>query len=104
MTHVAESWNLTQVYGTAPQDYFLERVAPTDESSLLNLLTNKVLPTVISTSNAARAGTPNFVLLNSGSQRFDLLKGPFSECIRGREAHEATLTALRSHFQPRTIK
>ncbi|CEH14630.1 5' nucleotidase [Ceraceosorus bombacis] len=79
MGKVARDWNLTQVYGNAPQDYYLDRVAPSSESSLLNLLSNKVLPTVVSTSNPSRASTPNFVIANSGSQRFDVYKGPFTK-------------------------
>lgn len=68
MTKVADEWNLTQVYGTAPLDYYLARYSPDNTSSLLNLLTEEVLPTVISTSNLDRQSTPNIVLANSGSQ------------------------------------
>ncbi|KAK0544959.1 hypothetical protein OC845_005335 [Tilletia horrida] len=78
MQKVADSWNLSAVYGKAPQDYYLNRVPSTDPNALLNLLSNEVLPTVISTSNPARAGTPNIVLANSGSQRFDLYAGNFT--------------------------
>lgn len=79
MTNVATAWNLTQVYGTARQSYFLDRVPISSNDSLLNLLENEVLPTVISTSNKDRAGVPNFVLANSGAQRFDLYAGDFTK-------------------------
>lgn len=79
MDKVAADWNLTQVYGNNTQDYYLDRVPATDNSSILHLLTNDILPTVISTSNPDRKGVPNFVLANSGSQRFDAYKGPFTK-------------------------
>lgn len=79
MNQVANSWNLSHVYGTAPQDYYLQRVPINDTSSLINFMTNKVLPTVISTSNPDRKGVPNLVIANTGSQRFDLYAGPFTK-------------------------
>ena len=50
MNQVATAWNLSHVYGNAPQDYYLQRVSINDSSSLINLMTQQVLPTVISTS------------------------------------------------------
>ncbi|GAC97673.1 predicted phosphoprotein phosphatase [Pseudozyma hubeiensis SY62] len=79
MNQVAENWNLSMSYGTAPQDYYLQRVPVNDSSSLINFMTNKVLPTVISTSNPNRNGTPNIVIANTGSQRFDLYAGDFTK-------------------------
>ena len=79
MDSVAQAWNLTEVYGSTPADYYLSRVPPSSPSSILHLLANEVLPTVISTSNANRTGVPNIVLANSGSQRFDIYKGPFTK-------------------------
>ena len=79
MNQVADAWNLSHVYGVAPQDYYLQRVPINDSSSLINFMTNKVLPTVISTSNPERKGVPNIVIANTGSQRFDLYAGPFTK-------------------------
>lgn len=79
MNQLAQSWNLTQVYGTSPNDYYLSRVPASSSSSLLHLLTQNVLPTVISTSNSNRTKIPNIVIANSGSQRFDIYKGPFTK-------------------------
>ena len=78
MTDVANRWNLSDVYGVAPQDYYLNRVGVDDEASLINLLTQKVFPTVISTANPDRKDVPNMVFANSGSQRFDLYAGNFT--------------------------
>ncbi|PWN51706.1 hypothetical protein IE53DRAFT_341908 [Violaceomyces palustris] len=79
MAKVAKSWNLTEVYGNTPQDYYLSRVPSNDSSSLIHLLTQSVLPTVISTANPERKGVANIVLANSGSQRFDIYSGPFTK-------------------------
>ncbi|EST05352.1 Phosphoesterase domain protein [Kalmanozyma brasiliensis GHG001] len=79
MNGVADAWNLSHVYGVAPQDYYLQRVPINDTSSLINFMTNQVLPTVISTSNPDRKDVPNLVIANSGSQRFDLYAGNFTK-------------------------
>lgn len=79
MGQVATAWNLSHVYGTAPQDYYLQRVPINDTSSLINFMANNVLPTVISTSNPDRKGVPNLVIANTGSQRFDLYAGDFTK-------------------------
>lgn len=79
MAKVALDWNLTQVFGKAPQDYYLDRVGLESNSSLLRLLESEVLPTIISTSNPDRKQVPNFVLANSGAQRFDIYQGNFTK-------------------------
>ncbi len=84
----------------APQDYYLQRVPINDTSSLINFMTNKVLPTVISTSNAERKGVPNLVIANSGSQRFDLYAGPSprttSTLCRRSPTHSSTSRTCRT--------
>ncbi|KAF9138054.1 hypothetical protein BG015_002524 [Linnemannia schmuckeri] len=67
--------NLSNTIGCAPQDYYLARYPYTDARSLLNLVANEVLPTAV--VNASRP-YPGVVIINSGSQRFDLFKGPFT--------------------------
>ncbi|CAO1617587.1 unnamed protein product [Sympodiomycopsis kandeliae] len=76
MAKIAGDWNLTEIYGVAPQDYYLDRVGIDSNSSLLNLLSNHVLPTVIAPSGPN--DKPNIILMNSGSQRFDLYSGNFT--------------------------
>ncbi|KAI7826568.1 Metallo-dependent phosphatase-like protein [Gamsiella multidivaricata] len=75
ITQIRQSLNLSNALGCAPQDYYLSRYPVTDTRSLLNLLANEVLP--IGVVNASRPN-PAQVIINSGSQRFDLLKGPFT--------------------------
>ncbi|CAE6460799.1 unnamed protein product [Rhizoctonia solani] len=75
---LAKAWNLTQVYGTAPQDYYLSRTPYPSNSSVLTLLVNEVIPKALAIGNPSRASVPNTVIVNSGSQRFDLYAGPFT--------------------------
>ncbi|KAF9115340.1 hypothetical protein BGX27_008221 [Mortierella sp. AM989] len=75
ITQFRQSLNLSNALGCAPQDYYLSRYPYSDSRSLLNLVANEVLP--ISVVNASRP-YPGVVIINSGSQRFDLFKGPFT--------------------------
>ena len=55
--------------------YYLSRHSYKSEQSILNLMTSKVLPLLI-----ARPDRPHavYTILNSGSIRFDVFKGPFT--------------------------
>ncbi|QRW02858.1 vacuolar protein [Ceratobasidium sp. AG-Ba] len=75
---LAKAWNLTEKYGTAPQDYYLSRTPYPSNSSVLSLFVEKVIPKALDIGNPARAGIPRTVIVNSGSQRFDLYAGPFT--------------------------
>ncbi|KDN47037.1 hypothetical protein RSAG8_03814, partial [Rhizoctonia solani AG-8 WAC10335] len=75
---LAKAWDLTQVYGTAPQDYYLSRTPYPSNSSVLTLLVNEVIPKALAIGKRARASIPSTVIVNSGSQRFDLYAGPFT--------------------------
>lgn len=82
MATIATAWNLSHVFGVAPHDYSLDNYEPTDDRSLLNLLTTKVMPTIVSRDvdlDSARTGVPNIVLANSGSQRFSIYSGNFTK-------------------------
>ncbi|KAG0346799.1 hypothetical protein BG004_000786 [Podila humilis] len=68
------SLNLSNALGCAPESYFLNRYPVTDTRSLINLVANQVLPLVIDTTKK----NPAIVYINSGSQRFDIYKGPFT--------------------------
>lgn len=72
---VAKSFNITTVFGHAPQTYWQSRYPPSSPHSLLNLLTAEVLPTIVHRTD--RAHKP-YTILNTGSIRFDVFKGPFS--------------------------
>lgn len=78
MAKVAQKFNLSTVFGTSPQDYFLSRVAYPDPASVLTLFVNEVLPTTLKAAFPERASVPSIIFTNSGSQRFDLYSGPFT--------------------------
>ncbi|GAA5876516.1 hypothetical protein JCM16303_003565 [Sporobolomyces ruberrimus] len=75
LAETAIRFNLTEKYGEAPQDYFLHRYPATSKHSILNLLTTEILPTLIRRDD--RPLEP-YTVLNTGSVRFDLFKGPFT--------------------------
>ncbi|KAG8693495.1 hypothetical protein FRC08_009082 [Ceratobasidium sp. 394] len=75
---LAKAWNLTDKYGTAPQDYYLSRTPYPSNSSVLSLFVDQVIPKALDIGNPSRAGIPRTVIVNSGSQRFDLYAGPFT--------------------------
>ena len=79
MEAIAAAWNLTELYGVVPQDYYLDREAYGAPHALLTLLAQHILPEVVRPANARHTHTPTLVLLNSGSQRFDVFQGPFTK-------------------------
>lgn len=78
MDAISEAWNLSRLHGVVPQDYYLDRVPYGDSSSLLSLLADQVLPKVVRPSEKSRQDKKSLVLINSGSQRFDVYSGPFT--------------------------
>ncbi|KAJ9476550.1 Phosphoprotein phosphatase [Pseudozyma hubeiensis] len=78
MDAISEAWNLSRLHGVVPQDYYLDRVPYGDNSSLLSLLADQVLPKVVRPSEKSRQDKKSLVLINSGSQRFDVYSGPFT--------------------------
>ncbi|SOV01475.1 uncharacterized protein UDID_00948 [Ustilago sp. UG-2017a] len=78
MDAISEAWNLSRLHGVVPQDYYLDRVPYGDKSSLLSLLADQVLPKVVRPSEKSRRDKKSLVLINSGSQRFDVYSGPFT--------------------------
>ncbi|WFD35092.1 hypothetical protein MCUN1_001941 [Malassezia cuniculi] len=79
MDAIAGAWNLTRFFGLAPQDYYLDRVPHGHEQSLLTLVQQHVLPEIVRPANPERAHEPSVILLNSGSQRFDVYAGAFTK-------------------------
>ncbi|GAA5938144.1 hypothetical protein JCM3775_005356 [Rhodotorula graminis] len=75
LSETARRFNLTEQFGVAPQDYFLHRFPHTDRRSIFRLLTESVLPQLITRPD--RPAAP-YLVLNTGSIRFDLFKGPFT--------------------------
>jgi len=78
ITDLANKFNLSYVFGTASQDYYLHRVQYPSNDSLLSLLADKIIPVALKISFPERANISNVIVAQAGSQRFDLLKGPFT--------------------------
>ncbi|KAG9087391.1 hypothetical protein FRC06_002568 [Ceratobasidium sp. 370] len=78
MHKLADSWNLTTIWGTAPQDFYLNRVQYPGSSSLVSLFADQVMPKALDAANPARATIPRVPVLDTGSQRFDVYSGPFT--------------------------
>ena len=50
MDAMARAWNLTDVYGIVPRDYYLDRAPYGDPSALLTLMSEHILPDVVRSS------------------------------------------------------
>ncbi|KAJ7593465.1 Metallo-dependent phosphatase-like protein [Mycena floridula] len=74
---IAIKYDINHVYGTAPQDYTFSRAPFGSNGSLLTLLGEQVAPVALAINNS-RALIPNIIIINTGSQRFDIYKGPFT--------------------------
>ena len=79
MDAMARAWNLTDMYGIVPRDYYLDRAPYGDPSALLTLMSEHILPDVVRSSFPARANASNLIIMNSGSQRFDVFAGAFTK-------------------------
>ncbi|KAJ9091214.1 hypothetical protein QFC19_009210 [Naganishia cerealis] len=69
--------NLSVVLGHSPKNYFLSRYPATSDHSVLKKLMDDVLPGTVFNEEADADHFRLFVA-NSGSQRFDVFKGPFT--------------------------
>ena len=76
ITGIRKELNLTALYGCAPETYcFSCRPYGTDGNIFSSLLPVALGTTVI---NPTRTATPRFIIINTGSIRFDLVQGPFT--------------------------
>ena len=67
--------NLTALYGCAPETYCQSCKPFGADGNIFGLLETALAATVI---NESRADTPRLIIINTGSIRFDLVKGPFT--------------------------
>lgn len=80
---LAAKWKLDEVHGFAPQDWFLERYDAKDERSILRG-TKDVLARIFKKKHETEGQDEQMriVLINSGSLRNDLRKGPCESLTR----------------------
>ena len=75
ITSERQKLNLTTLYGCAPQTWCQFCKPFGDEGNIASLLEVALAATVI---NKTRADIPRLIIINTGSIRFDLVKGPFT--------------------------
>ncbi|CAD6892464.1 unnamed protein product [Tilletia controversa] len=82
MQMISRAWGLDTLHGVVPGDYFLERFHYGHNQSLLSLLSDHVLPTIVRPSDPRaqnnNSATSSLILINSFSQRHDVLAGVFT--------------------------
>ncbi|TCD62703.1 hypothetical protein EIP91_006528 [Steccherinum ochraceum] len=78
LLQLAEKFDLNFKFGTAPQDFTIDRSPFPSNSSLLSLYAAEAMPVAL-TINNTRASIPNIMITNSGSQRFDVYAGAFTK-------------------------
>ncbi|KAK3677019.1 hypothetical protein LTR78_003224 [Recurvomyces mirabilis] len=75
ITETRHELNLTSLYGCAPQTWCISCAPFLSNGSIYTVLTEALSAVVI---NKTRADIPRIIILNTGSVRFDLIKGPFT--------------------------
>ncbi|KAF7352259.1 Vacuolar protein [Mycena venus] len=78
LLELEERFGLKYQYGVAPQDYTMTRSPYPSNGSILTMVVEDAVPTALSL-NTSRAGIPSLLIISSGSQRFDIYKGPFTK-------------------------
>ncbi|AGO12865.1 AaceriADL392Wp [[Ashbya] aceris (nom. inval.)] len=71
--------DLDAIYGYVPENYYLDAEPIDSPNNLYNFLTSKILPTL--RSDVYDEKVSRFILINTGSMRYDLYKGNFTADI-----------------------
>ncbi|KAL1872287.1 hypothetical protein VTK73DRAFT_1669 [Phialemonium thermophilum] len=69
--------DLDHIYGCAPKDLWMTRTPYPGPDSIYSWLENEVLPDVV--VNEERKHIPRLGIINTGTIRFDIFKGPFTK-------------------------
>ncbi|KAG7444361.1 uncharacterized protein BT62DRAFT_1029301 [Guyanagaster necrorhizus] len=78
LLQLAVDFDLNFTFGIAPHDFTLTRAPYPSNDSQLSLFAELATPYALSVNNS-RANNPNYMLVNSGSQRFDIYAGTFTK-------------------------
>lgn len=71
-----QTLDLDRLYGCAPRSYYMYRAPYPSPNSLYTLLSDEILPKMV--KNKEREDKARLIYINTGSQRFDIFKGPFT--------------------------
>ncbi|RDX45298.1 hypothetical protein OH76DRAFT_1358128 [Lentinus brumalis] len=77
LNDLAEQFNLSMLFGTAPHSYLLSGAPYPSDDSLLSLYAEAL--TYSLTVNNTRADIPHIMIATAGSQRYDIYAGPFTK-------------------------
>ncbi|KAG1808450.1 Metallo-dependent phosphatase-like protein [Suillus subaureus] len=77
LQELAARYDLSYLYGTAPQDYTLSQNPYPSNGSLLSLFIDHAVPYALAINNT-RDSIPNIIIINSWALRSDLFKGSFT--------------------------
>ena len=75
ITAIRQEFNLTGLYGCAPESYCASCKPFGSDGSIFQLIPIALGVTVV---NTTRATIPRLIIINTGSIRFDLVEGPFT--------------------------
>ncbi|KAK7055300.1 Metallo-dependent phosphatase-like protein [Favolaschia claudopus] len=78
LLELEERFGLKYQYGVAPRDYTMNRSPYPSNGSIMTMIVEDAAPTALAL-NTTRAGIPSLLIISSGSQRFDIYKGPFTK-------------------------
>ncbi|KAK0497263.1 Metallo-dependent phosphatase-like protein [Armillaria luteobubalina] len=78
LNQLAVDFSLNFTFGTAPHDFTITQAPYPSNGSSLSLFAELATPYALSI-NTDRANIPNYIITNSGSQRFDIYAGPFTK-------------------------
>ncbi|KAF9052347.1 hypothetical protein BDZ89DRAFT_425324 [Hymenopellis radicata] len=78
LNELAADFDLALTYGTAPHDFTISQSPYPSNGSQLSLFIEQATPYTLSLNNS-RSSIPNIMVINSGSQRFDIYAGPFTK-------------------------
>lgn len=76
ITKLRESLNLTTIFGTVPESYYMSNKPLSSSQNIYNLIVNKILPTL--QSGTYIEDKTRIIMINTGSIRYDLHEGPFT--------------------------
>ncbi|CCE88495.1 Piso0_002003 [Millerozyma farinosa CBS 7064] len=69
---------LETVVGQVNSNYYMDYVSITHPKSIFKLLSDKILPTLKPTNDSIELSSERIIIINTGSIRYDLYKGPFT--------------------------
>ncbi|KAL9011806.1 MAG: hypothetical protein Q9173_003377, partial [Seirophora scorigena] len=94
ITKARKQLNLTALYGCAPETYCQSCKPFGADGNIFSFLETALAATVV---NESRADIPRLIIINTGTVRFDLVKGPFTlYAYHSSTLHANTLTVLFS--------